>query len=168
MQAHDFNRRTADPLCETTDRRGPSSSVLGHRYNPDGEPYPIVPRRRILIIEDHRDSAESLGRLLGLLGHEVRVAYSGPDGVRAACEWLPELVLCDIDLPGLDGYDVARELRRNPATAGIRLVAVTAYGSDEDRRRSRQAGFDRHYTKPLEVATLPRLLGRPEPPVTRH
>src|SRR5947209_4552343 len=101
-------------------------------------------RRRILVIEDHHETADTLGQLLELLGHEVRIAYSGPDGVRDAAVYLPEVVLSDIGLPGLDGYGVAEALRQNPATANVLLVATTAYGSDADRRRARDAGFDYH------------------------
>jgi CheY-like chemotaxis protein/nitrogen-specific signal transduction histidine kinase len=120
--------------------------------HPEGE------RLRILVVEDHRDSAESLRMLLELLGHKVVLAFSGPDGVRAAGEWRPDVVLCDIGLPGLDGYGVARELRRGPATARVRLIAVTGYGSEEDRRRARLAGFDHHLTKPVAPDALLPLL----------
>jgi CheY-like chemotaxis protein len=99
---------------------------------------------RILVVDDNRDSADSLRLLLELFGHEVTVAYSGHDGVRAAEQCRPDVVLCDIGLPGLDGHGVARRLRGDPATAKARLIAVTAYGRDEDRRRSREAGFERH------------------------
>ena len=115
-------------------------------------------RRRILIVEDNRDSADSLRILLQLLGHEVQVAYTGPAGVEAAKEWRPDIVLCDIGLPGLDGYGVARELRLNPITARVRLLALTGYGHDDDRRRSREAGFDHHLVKPADPGELQRLL----------
>jgi PAS domain S-box-containing protein len=122
-------------------------------------------RLRILVIEDNKDAADSLRVFLELLGHEVAVAYTGPEGVNTAGRFRPAVVLCDIGLPGLDGYGVARELRRDPATAGSRLIAVTGYGSDEDRRRSREAGFDLHLTKPVDPIDLEPLLtwpGRPE------
>jgi len=121
-------------------------------------PKPTGGSRRVLIIEDQRDAADSLRTLLELLGYRVRVAYSGPDGVEAAGEWRPEIVLCDIGLPGLDGYGVARELRLNPTTARVRLLAITGYGSDEDRRRSQQAGFDLHLVKPVDPDELLRLM----------
>jgi CheY-like chemotaxis protein len=97
------------------------------------------PRTRVIIIEDNRDAAAILRLLLDLYGYEMRVAYTGPEGVRLAQQWPPEVVLCDIGLPGLDGYGVATALRQHPATAQARLIAVTAYGSDTDRQRS-QAG----------------------------
>jgi CheY-like chemotaxis protein len=119
------------------------------------------PRRRqlrVLIIEDNRAAADSLRWLLDLSGHEVRVAYDGLAGVRAAWEWPPDFVLCDLGLPGLDGYGVAATLRGHPATAPARLIAVTAYGSDEARWRSREAGFERHFVKPVDPNVLLDLL----------
>jgi CheY-like chemotaxis protein len=111
----------------------------------------IAPRvRRVVIVEDNHATADSMQQLLALSGYQVRVAYTGPEGVRVAEEWPPDYVLCDIGLPGLDGYGVARALRGRPATAAAHLVAVSAYGSDEARRRGREAGFERHFTKPVD------------------
>jgi CheY-like chemotaxis protein len=115
-------------------------------------------RRRVVIVEDNRAAADSLGRLLDLAGYQVRVAYDGPGGVMAAREWPPEFVLCDIGLPGLDGYSVATALRQHPATARARLIAITAYGSDEAKARSREVGFERHFVKPVDPAVLLGLL----------
>jgi CheY-like chemotaxis protein len=115
---------------------------------------------RILIVEDSRDTAESLGMLLEMLGYEVAVAETGPAGVQRALDWRPDIVLCDIGLPGLDGYGVAAALRANPATARVRLIAITGYGRDEDRCRSLAAGFDAHLIKPVDPAVLQRLLVR--------
>jgi PAS domain S-box-containing protein len=112
----------------------------------------------ILVVEDNQDAATSLRLLLELLGHEVQVAYTGPDGVAAARQWRPDVVLCDIGLPGLDGYGVARELRLNPTTARVRLLALTGYGAEEDHRLSREAGFDHHLVKPADPMELQRLL----------
>jgi CheY-like chemotaxis protein len=111
-------------------------------------------RTRVLIVEDNQDVADSLRYLLGLRGYEVRVAYTGPEGVRLAQEWPPEVVLCDLGLPGLDGYGVATALRQHPATAQARLIAVTAYGSDEARRRSQEVGFEQHLVKPVDPGVL--------------
>jgi len=116
---------------------------------------------RVLVVEDNRDAADSLRLLLGLYGYEVAVAYSGHDGVQAAVQGRPDVVLCDIGLPGLDGYAVARRLRQNPSTAKARLIAVTAYGRDEDRRRSHEAGFERHLVKPVGPDDLRRALDCP-------
>jgi CheY-like chemotaxis protein len=119
--------------------------------------YPVR-RLRVIIIEDNRATADSMGVLLDLSGHDVRVAYDGPAGVRAAREWPPDVVLCDIGLPGMDGYGVAAALRSNPATAKARLIAITAYGSDEARRRSREVGFERHFVKPVDPGVVLDLL----------
>jgi CheY-like chemotaxis protein len=113
----------------------------------------------VLVVEDNTDSAETLGMLLTIAGHEVRMAHSGPEAVRVAAEWRPGVVLCDIGLPGFDGWEVARRLRADPGTAGARLVAVTAYDSDEARDRSREAGFDGHLVKPASFDELQRLMG---------
>jgi CheY-like chemotaxis protein len=115
-------------------------------------------RTRVIVIEDNQDSAEILRLLLDLHGYDVRVAHTGPEGVRLAQAWPPEVVLCDIGLPGLDGYGVAAALRRDPATAQARLIAVTAYGSDMDRQRSQDVGFDRHLVKPVDPGVLLELL----------
>jgi CheY-like chemotaxis protein len=125
---------------------------------PKGEPvetvcYPL----RVLLVEDNRDAAESLRLLLQIHHHEVTVAYDGAQGIQAAQNQRPDVVVCDIGLPGMDGFDVARFLRQDPQTAGIRLIAMTGYGQDEDRRRAREAGFDHHLTKPVDPDEL---LGR--------
>jgi signal transduction histidine kinase len=108
----------------------------------------------VLVVEDNRDAAETLRSVLQLHGHKVAVAYSGPDGVETAERWQPDVVLCDIGLPGLDGYGVAGKLRQNPSTANALLVAVTGYGQNEDRYRSHEAGFDRHLVKPVDPEVL--------------
>ncbi len=113
---------------------------------------------RLLLIEDNRDSAESLKTLLELYGHKVAVAYTGPEGLEAACHHKPDAVLCDLGLPGMSGFDVAGALRREPATASARLIAVSGHGSESDRQRCREAGFDLHLTKPVDPDTLQELL----------
>jgi CheY-like chemotaxis protein len=115
-------------------------------------------RLRILVVEDNVDAAESLRWLLEYFGHDVTVAYSGHAGVQAALACHPEVILCDIGLPGLDGYGVVQALRRHPEMAGTRMIAVTAYSQDSDRRRSREAGFDLHLTKPVDPSTLEQIL----------
>ncbi len=109
---------------------------------------------RVLVVEDQRDAADTLKVLLEMYGYDVTVAYTGPAGVQAARACRPDVILCDIGLPGLDGYGVARVLRADPTTAGARIIAVTGYGTEEDRRRSGEAGFDLHMTKPVDPATL--------------
>ncbi len=113
---------------------------------------------RILVVEDNQDAADSLKMLLELFGYDVAVAYSGPAGVKTAEDWQPDVVLCDIGLPGMNGYEVAGALRRNPVTAKARMIAVTGYGADEDRRRSKEASFDAHLTKPADPAALQELV----------
>jgi CheY-like chemotaxis protein/two-component sensor histidine kinase len=119
----------------------------------------VRPRRggrgaRVLIVEDNRDAADTLRMILELQHYEVSVACSGPDGVRAAIDWGPDAVLCDIGLPGMDGYAVARALRHNPRTRSARLIAITGYGKDADRQRAKDSGFDDHIVKPADPEVL--------------
>jgi PAS domain S-box-containing protein len=113
---------------------------------------------RILMVEDNRDGAETLQALLQLAGHEVVLACTGPEGVALAKQFHPDVVLCDIGLPGMDGFAVGRALRQDPVTAGSRLIVLSGYGQEEDRRKSREAGFDLHLTKPVDPFELQRLL----------
>jgi PAS domain S-box-containing protein len=114
---------------------------------------------RVLVVEDNRDTADSLRMLLELAGYSVEVAYTGRDGLEIARRFHPEVALCDIGLPGgIDGYDLARALREAQETAGSHLIAISGYGQEEDQRQAREAGFDRHLTKPVEPAALMRLL----------
>lgn len=113
---------------------------------------------KVLVVEDNRDSAESLRKLLYYSGYEVAVAFTGQEGLRAARRMRPDVVLCDIGLPDSNGFIVAAALREQPETSGARLIAVTAYGEDEDRRRALQAGFDLHLVKPVDPEVLLRKL----------
>ncbi|MGC4117573.1 MAG: ATP-binding protein [Myxococcales bacterium] len=115
-------------------------------------------RRRILVVEDNRDAADTLREVLELDGHRVVVAYDGPDGLEKAHAFRPHLVLCDIGLPGLDGYGVARELRRDTTLASVFLIALTGYAQPEDQRRAREAGFDRHLAKPPDFDAIGQLI----------
>ena len=108
----------------------------------------------VLVVEDNRDAAESLRRLLQLAGYEVSLAHTGADGVRSAKLLHPDVVLCDIGLPDSNGFVVAAALRKDPETATARLIAVTAYGADEDRRRAKAVGFDLHLVKPVDPEVL--------------
>ena len=110
--------------------------------------------RRILVVEDNPDAAATMRDFLELSGHEVQLALNGAAGIEAARQFHPEVVLCDIGLPGMTGFEVAEELRRDPATRSAKLIAVTGYGRDEDRKRSKEAGFDLHLTKPVDPAQL--------------
>jgi PAS domain S-box-containing protein len=122
------------------------------------------PPRQVVVIEDDEDGRDSLRLLLESLGHEVFVAADGPRGLALALEHHPDVVLVDLGLPGLDGYEVARRLRARREGARMRLVAVTGYGQAEDRRRSRDAGFDAHLLKPVSPAILARVI---QPPGSR-
>ena len=115
-------------------------------------------RTRVVVVEDDQALADGFRRLLALYGYEVQVAYTGPEGVRLAQEWPPEVVLCDLGLPGLDGHGVAAALRQHPATARARLIAVTANDSDAARQRSQEVGFERHLVKPVDPGLLLELL----------
>ncbi len=114
--------------------------------------------RKILVVDDNVDAADSLAVLLRHQGQDVRVAHDGPSALDAARTDPPEMVFLDIGLPGMDGYEVARRLRANPALAGAKLVALTGYGQEEDRRRSQEAGFDLHLVKPADPAAVEHLL----------
>jgi PAS domain S-box-containing protein len=114
--------------------------------------------RHLLVVDDNEDAAESLAVLLRLGGHEVRVAHDGPGALQAARERPPDLVFLDIGMAGMDGYEVARRLRQEPGWGQRRLVAVTGWGQDEDRRRAQEAGFDYHLTKPADPVALQKLL----------
>jgi CheY-like chemotaxis protein len=112
----------------------------------------------VLVIDDNVDLADGLSALLTLSGHEVSVAYDGTSGVAVARASLPQIVLCDLGLPGPDGYDVAKALRAEPALHDAFLVALSGYGRPEDRERSARAGFDRHVTKPPPAGLLQRII----------
>ena len=124
-----------------------------------------APPLRLLLVDDHPDAAESLGELLRLQGHEVDVAHDGPAALESARHRPPDVVLLDLGLPGMDGYEVARRLRGEAAAERARalVVALTGYGSAEDRRRSRESGIDHHLVKPVDLAELGRLLAEREP-----
>jgi CheY-like chemotaxis protein/two-component sensor histidine kinase len=113
---------------------------------------------RVLVVDDNRDAADSLGVLLGLLGAEVEVVHGGADALRALETSRPSLVLLDIGMPGMDGYEVARRIRAMPALAGVTIAALTGWGQPEDRRRTREAGFDVHLVKPPDLAALEALV----------
>ena len=114
--------------------------------------------RRIVVIDDNEDAAESLAMLLRLKGHDVQIAYGGEDGVALALESTPDCVLVDIGLPDIDGFEVAKRLRSRDPNGSTLLVALTGYGQAEDRTRSRQAGFDHHLVKPVSQSVLEKLL----------
>jgi CheY-like chemotaxis protein len=114
--------------------------------------------QRILIVDDNRDSADSLGSMLRIMGNDTRIAYDGEAAVAAATAFRPDLILLDIGLPKLNGYDVCRRIRDQPWGKSIVLIALTGWGQEDDIRRSHQAGFDHHMVKPVEPNALMKLL----------
>ena len=120
-----------------------------------------MPKNRVLnllLVEDNEDAARSMAMLLRLRGHEVRVCRDGFAALKAAAEEAPQVVILDIGLPVLNGYEVARRLRELPSLSKTLIIALTGYGQDEDRRRSREAGIDTHLVKPVELEDLQRAL----------
>jgi CheY-like chemotaxis protein len=110
------------------------------------------------VVDDNRDSADSLAMLLKLSGHETQAVYDGLEAVQAAMTFRPDVILLDIGLPKLNGYDAARRIRQQHADSRLVLVALTGWGQVADRRRSAEAGFDAHLVKPVDEATLGKLL----------
>ena len=119
---------------------------------------PSESARRVLVIEDNVDAAETLREALGMGDHVVEVAFAGPEGIEKARRFEPDVVLCDIGLPGMDGYGVARTMRADPKLSSVYLVALSGYALQEDVERSRQAGFDRHMAKPPSLPALEKML----------
>jgi two-component system CheB/CheR fusion protein len=126
------------------------------KRNPSGAVH-----RRILVIEDNVDAADTLREILEMEGHTVDVAYSGTDGVEKARSLCPEVILCDIGLPDMDGHAVARSLRQDPRSRDVLLVALSGFTRSEDIERARAAGFDQHLAKPPDLDVLERLLAAP-------
>jgi CheY-like chemotaxis protein len=131
------------PVAAKTDR-APQSKV---------EPVALS-GRRILIVDDNIDAANSLASLLNMMDNDARTANDGPGALRLAGEYRPDIVLLDIGLPGMNGYDVARELRRGLGDGKTLIIAVSGYGSREDLQRAGESGFDAHFVKPMEIAEL--------------
>jgi len=118
---------------------------------------------RILIVDDNKDAADTLAMLMRLKGNEIRTAYDGLEAVEVAETYRPELVLLDIGLPKMNGYDVAQRIRRQAWGRDVILVALTGWGQAEDRQRSKEAGFDFHFVKPVDLAALEKMLAEPQP-----
>jgi len=114
--------------------------------------------RKVLVVDDNVDAAETLAEMLRLLGHEVSVAHDGVAAIEVASTSPPQLALLDLGMPVMDGYELARRLRALPQLGGVSLVALTGYGTERERERALQSGFDRHLVKPLDPALLARLL----------
>jgi CheY-like chemotaxis protein len=119
-------------------------------------------KRRVLVVDDNVDAAITVASLLKAWGHDVHIVYNGPAAIDAARTYRPEIVLLDIGLPGMSGYEVARTLRSDPMHQGVLITALTGYGQAEDRARSHAAGFDYHLTKPPDMNMLEKLVKSPE------
>jgi two-component system CheB/CheR fusion protein len=128
-----------------------AESAATHRDQP-------AVRHRILVIEDNRDAADTLSEALEYCNHQVEVAYSGDEGLIKARQFRPSVILCDIGLPVMDGYAVARAVRSDEALGGMLLIALSGYTQPEDQRRAREAGFDQHIAKPPNLDEIAALL----------
>ncbi len=128
------------------------------------EPTAPVSRRRVLVVDDNDDAAEALGMMLRMIGHEVRTAHDGLEGVEAAESFRPHVVLLDLGMPRLNGYEACRRIREQEGGKEVFVVALTGWGQEEDRRRTREAGFNEHFVKPVDPATLVKLLERLKTP----
>jgi CheY-like chemotaxis protein len=112
----------------------------------------------VLVADDLRDSADSLGLLIELMGHTVEIAYDGEAALSAAERFRPDIVLLDLGMPKLDGFEVSRRIRAAPWSESMRLVAQSGWGQEEDRRRTAEAGFDHHLVKPIDPTALEALM----------
>lgn len=115
-------------------------------------------RLRILVVDDSKDGADSLSMVLQMLGADTRAAYDGKSALELVRTFTPHIVLLDIGMPDMDGHTVARRIRADPAHATIRLIALTGWGTDDERRRSEEAGIDEHWVKPVEPDKLRSLI----------
>jgi signal transduction histidine kinase/CheY-like chemotaxis protein len=129
------------------------------RVEPSSSAYGAIPSRRILVVDDNVDSAKTLGMLLKYLGADVHVVNDGVAALAAVEKYRPDVVLLDIGMPGMDGYEVARRIRELEGVGGVTLIALTGWGQEDDRRRTREAGFDHHLVKPADIVALQTLLG---------
>src|SRR5215217_547394 len=134
----------------------PMADVNATTAAPTAKPAPQ--RFRILVVDDNHDSAMSLAMMLSIMGHDTRTAHDGESAVVTAESFLPEVVLLDIGLPKLNGYEVAQRIRKQAWGQSMFLIAVTGWGQEEDRQRSSEVGLNVHMVKPVEPAALERLL----------
>jgi signal transduction histidine kinase/ActR/RegA family two-component response regulator len=144
------------PIVETPAQPGEQRSEQAEKRH-------FGPKRRILVVDDNRDAADSLAMMLSITGHDTRTAYDGLEAVQAAAGFQPDIVLLDIGLPKMNGYEAARHIRQQPWGKGMALIALTGWGQEEDKRRALEAGFDHHLTKPVGAAALEKLLARMNP-----
>jgi CheY-like chemotaxis protein len=122
---------------------------------------------RVLVVDDNADAAELLAESVRMMGHVAHVELDGPAALRAAADFRPDLALLDIGLPVMDGYELARHLRELPGLSAVRLVAVTGYSQEADRRQTDAAGFEDHLVKPIDLGQLQEALARTGQPLNR-
>jgi CheY-like chemotaxis protein/anti-sigma regulatory factor (Ser/Thr protein kinase) len=145
------------PLAPPVERRARTGA---------GEPHArrrAVKGRKILVVDDNEDAARALAMLLRYSGNEVRTALDGPTALEFAVAFGPELILLDLGMPGMDGCEVARRIRQNPELETVCLVALTGWGQEDDRRRTRDAGFDHHLVKPVDPDELDAVIRKLRP-----
>ena len=150
--------------------RLPAAAVPARAFTPDNNTVDVPAAssaRRVLVVDDNADGAEMLEAFLALDGHDVRTAFSGPEALQVLASFQPDVAFLDIGLPGMNGYELARRMRAEPSLSSILLVAVTGWGQEEDRRRSTDAGFDHHLTKPVDPADVRALVADKTPPRAR-
>ena len=133
---------------------------MADAHRPALTPQPPVHRFKILVVDDNHDSALSMSMMLSIMGHETRTAHDGETAVATAETFLPDVVLLDIGLPKLNGYEVAQRIREKSWGASMYLIAVTGWGQEEDRQRSSEVGLNVHMVKPVEPAALEKLLAQ--------
>lgn len=113
---------------------------------------------RVLVVDDNKDSAQTLGMMLKIMGNDVRTAHDGLEAIEQAADYRPHVILLDLGMPKLNGYDVCRRIREQDWGSDIMIIALTGWGQAEDRQRTKEAGFDHHLVKPVDVAKLNELL----------
>lgn len=117
-----------------------------------------MPQRRVLVVDDNKDAGNSMGMLLKYLGSDVQVVHDGARALATMESYRPDVVLLDIGMPGMDGFEVARQVRQRPEFNNVMLIALTGWGQAEDRNRTQAAGFDYHLVKPADITALQSLL----------
>jgi CheY-like chemotaxis protein len=137
----------------------PTSPIASERVTEGRRPGEDANQRRVLVVDDNVDAAESLAIILRLHGHEARTVHDGEHAIEVACEFRPDVVLLDLGMPKVNGYEVARRLRSEPWGRHVVLVACTGWGQPEDRRRSNEAGFDHHLVKPVNPDAILGVVG---------
>ena len=140
-----------------------ADKAMADVHRPGLTPHPPAHRFKILVVDDNHDSALSMAMMLSIMGHDTRTAHDGESAVATAETFLPDVVLLDIGLPKLNGYEVAQRIRGTAWGESMYLIAVTGWGQDEDRQRSTEVGLNQHMVKPVEPSALEKLLAELRP-----